>query len=389
MRFIPVKEAIDMRLLGNLDYQKRDRLRLAKWAKYVFNDMNLTTLKIARREYFQVNKKTNSINLPCPFEQLSSLNVVYCGVEFPVYRNDNIKESDIYEIDAAKDCACEHSCGYKLCSLIKSYVAISETKTDELPNGDPISFTCVSRKGVNANGFFYEEIQYPQRIYEDGVWVDTVLHTEQRKLCEVEVDSNGCCCDTEQNINSVCTACGWTDNNGLVTGNSPIPVGGNSWCPPNTTDDTWIYWCSTKLDWFSVQCGCFPKGFRGGCNNVYNISELGDRLIFPPNFGWDKVLIRWYDSVDLNNLQIPFIALETFITGLMWWDCRFNDNKQQMAVKYESDYSKQKWGLLLELNKYRIAEQRMILNPPTFVPSYLPLNRYWGGGWYGGSTSIN
>jgi hypothetical protein len=387
MRFIPVKEAIDMRLLGNGDYQKRDRLRLAKWAKHVFNDMNLTTLKIARREYFQVNKRTNSITLPCPFEQFSSLNVVYCGVEIPVYRNDNIKESDIYEIDAAKDCTCERNCGYKLCSLIKSYVAVSETKTDQLPNGTPISFTCVSRKGVNANGFFYEELQYPQRVYEDGVWTDTVLHTEQRKLCEVEVDQNGCCCDTEQNINNVCDACGWS--NSFVQGNSPIPVGGNSWCPPNATDDTWIYWCSTKLDWFSVQCGNFPKGFRGGCNNVYNISELGDRLIFPANFGWDKVLVRWYDSASLNDLQIPIIALDTFIVGLMWWDCRFNDNKQQLAVKYESDYSKLKWGMLLELNKYRIAEQRMILNPPVNVPSYLPLQQYWGGDWYGGMTSIN
>jgi len=33
-------------------------------------------------------------------------------------------------------------------------------------------------------------------------------------------------------------------------------------------------------------------------------------------------------------------------------------------------YSRQKWGLYLELNKHRMAEQRMILTPPTYVPSF-------------------
>jgi len=389
-RFIPVAEAVDIRLLGNSDNLKRDRMRLLKWAQYVFQDMNLTSMKVVKREYFQIDKKTNSINLPCDFLQLSSVNVVYEGVEFPVYRNENIKLNDIYEVDASKHCECEKGCGYKLCSIIKNYVAVTETVEDKMPDGSTVSFTCVSRKGVNANGFFYEEIQYPQRIYEDGVWVDTVLATETKKLCEVEVDKNGCICDSEENINNVCNACGWTDNNGLVQGNSPIPVGGNAECPPSPKDQEWIYWCSTKMDWFSVQCGCYPKGFRPGCANVYNIDELGNRLLFPFNFGWDKVLIRYYTNVNLQSLQIPFIALDTFIAGLMWWDCRFNDNKQALAAVYENNYNKLKWGLLLELNKYRIAEQRMILTPPVYMPTYLPLNWYWGWGWgQAGSTSIN
>lgn len=375
-RFIPVDGAIDILLLGNDDLLKRSKGRLRKWAKYVWEDMNLTTVKVVKREFFKINKKTNSINLPCDFSQLSSVNVVdRCGTIYPVFRNElNVKHLSIPEIEDHNNCSCEFKCGYELCSTIKGYVATVETKSDEMPDGTPVSFTCVDRKAINAEGFFIEQLQYPLRVYEDGVWVDTVLHTETNKLCQVEVDENGCVCDTEQNIDAVCNACG------LNSGQSDIPFGGNANCGPTKSDTEWIYWCSTKMDWFSVQCGCYPGGFRQGCNNVYNISEDGRRLVFPHNFGFDRVLLRFYDDVDTNSLMIPSICLDTFLMGLKWWDCRFNDNKQNLATKYEADYTKLKWGLLSELNKGRAEVMRMILTPPVYVPSFIPLNGYYGCG---------
>jgi hypothetical protein len=42
----------------------------------------------------------------------------------------------------------------------------------------------------------------------------------------------------------------------------------------------------------------------------------------------------------------------------------------QEAAVYGEKYSRQKWGLYLELNKHRMAEQRMILTPPVCVPSF-------------------
>lgn len=383
-RFIPLSEALDIAMLANNDLQKMSKGRLRKWSKYVFADMNLTSMKVAKREYFKINKRTNTIDLPCDFLQLSSVNVVHCGVEIPVFRSQNVRFNDIPEVDASKDCSCEYKCGYKLCSTIKGYVAVTSTKTDKMPDGSDVSFTCVDRKACDNAGFFYEELQYPKRIYEDGVWTDTILFTEENKLCKLEVDHNGCVCDTDHNIDAVCNACG------INNADNPIPFGGNAECPPVKGQDTWIYYCNTKYDWFSVQCGCYPHGFRYGCDNVYNISELGDRLIFPHHFGWDKVIVRYYTDIDTNNLQIPFIALDTFIVGLKWWDNRFSDNmeRRKLALGFEADYTKLKWGLLTELNKYRIAEMRMIFTPPVFIPSYLPLN-YFACGWNNNYAPIN
>lgn len=376
-KFIPIQDAIKLLSLGNEDYLQRSKGRYLTWAKHVWQDMNLQTVKVAKREIFYINKRTNTVQLPCDNLQLSSVNVIdRHGVIYPVYRNDRLHD-DIVSVESAKDCACEYKCGYQLCNTVKGYEAITSVKSDFLPNGNPISFTCVDRKAIDSNGFLYEETQYPLRTYLSGVWVDTVLHTEQKKLCNIDLDDNGCICDTEKNVNAICsTCCGHGESN------DGISVGGNAMCPPSPQDDTWIYYCNTKIDWFGVQCGNYPRGLNNCNNNIYNISELGDRLIFPHNFGFDKVLIRYYADVNLNDLQIPLIALDTFLIGLKWWDARFNDKKQQLADHYQQQYSRLKFGLTMELNKYRIAELRMIVTPPTYIPSFIPNRATFEGEYY-------
>lgn len=371
--FIPVQEAVELPLLGNDDTLQRGKGRMLKWAKYVYADMNLTSVKAPVRREYGIDKRTNTVILPKKTFKISSVEVrANNGAYYPVWRNE-IVGNDLVEISAAKNCACEYKCGYTLCNTIKGYVAVVSTKTDKLPNGNTISFTCVDRQAVDANGFFYSETQYPLRVYESGVWVNTVLHTESKKLCKVEVDKNGCVCDTEQNITDMCNACGANLNN---LGQAPAdvyPIGGNaqSYCG-NPAVNSWIYYCSDKADWFSTQCGGQPH--LG--NNVYNISELGDKLIFPHNFGFSKVVVRTYEEPDLNNLQIPFMAIDTFVAGLKWWDARWNDKKQALAAGYAQIYASLKFGLLNELNKYTIEELRMIFTPPTFVPSFIT-DREW------------
>lgn len=361
--FLTLEEVIKLPMLGNNDLLQRSKGRFMTWAKYVHLDLNLTILKEATREYFQINKRTNSIDLPCEYTELSSVNVVdKHGVFYPVWRNQQLNDQ-IVEVAAGRDCACEFKCGYKLCNTIKGYEAITTTITDKFPDGSDISFACVERKAIDSQGFLYTQTQYPQRIYLSGVWTDTILHTENIKNCRVEVDKNGCVKDTEHNEELLCNTC-------CGTGEQMIPFGGNAGQPPCEGVDTWKYYCNSKADWFSVQCGQEAR-----CHDpfgmIYNISEMGNRLIFPKHFGFDRVLVRYYKTIPLYEIKIPLIAVDAFVMGLKWWDARFDDKKQNLAVKYEQDYVRMKWGLLGELNKRRIAEYRMILTPPVFVPSYI------------------
>ncbi len=377
-KFYPIEEVVDDLCLRSGDILKRNKGLYLSLAKDVWDDLNEDTLKIADkikipvRRIYSVDKRTNSINIPNNILKISSLHSIdRYGCYSPIYRNDKISD-DIVELGADKNCACENNCNGVLCNTIKGYEAVETMKPDFLPNGDPISFKCVDKKIID-NGILYEQTQYPLRMYVSGVWTSTIKYTENRKLCEVDLETNGCVCETEANLDTICNACGINE--------SDIYYGGTSITPPVQDADTWIYHCASKMEWFNIQCGGYPYKCGNGYNNIYNISELGDRIIFPSNFGWDKIMIRGFIDISLRDLKIPYLAKETFMTGMQYFASTNHDKKQQLSAFYSQKYSKQKWGLLLTLNKNTIAEQKQIFTPKAFMPSYIE-NRNYGNGEY-------
>jgi hypothetical protein len=367
-RFEHISSVVKSLCLRSGDILQRNKGLYLDCANDTWNDMNLTTVKQSKREIFKINKRTNTIDLPCNYLDIASVSIIdHHGVIWPLYLNDRLHK-DLVVVDAMKDCACEKKCGYALCNIVKGYEAIVSTKSDFLPNGSPVSFSCVDRKAVDKNGFFYSECQYPQRIYTNGVWTNTILFTETKTLCKVELDENGCICDSEENEKNIFHCCGIVTNDG-------IPFGGdaNSFCGDQSVD-TWKYFASSQIQWFGVQCGSFNH-CRDGFRNIYNIEEGEKRLIFPHDFVFKEVLVRWYYDVDLKDMYIPIVAKQTFMTGLQYFSVENNDKKQGLANIYGAKYSRQKWGLFLELNKNTIDNMRMTLNPPIYVPSYHIRNR--------------
>lgn len=378
-RFQPAIDVIDDLCLRSGDIQRRKKGLYLSVAVDVWNDLNETTLRIAKRLKIPVrrdmilNKRTRTIDLPCNANRLSSVNVVdECGVIHPVYRNLSIHD-DIVEVPPEKNCACENNCGYKLCNLIKGYVAVQTVKTSTLPNGSPISFNCVDRICVGKNGIVYKETQYPQAEYTNGVWTNTILFTGSKTLCECETDDKGCICDTESNLDLLCESCGIRHFNG---NNGPKECfGGTAMTPPDPNCNEWIYFCDSKMDWFTIQCGCETRSIRRKMNNVYNISENGKRLVFPKDFGFDKALVRFYEDISLNELLIPYIAKQTYHAGLMAFSYEMNPELFQQGEAYANKYSRYKWGLFQELNKMRIAELGNTISAPSYIPSYLSNER--------------
>jgi len=364
------------------DYLLRNKGIYLDCATDVFEDLNEDVLKLSekvkipvRYEFF-VDKRTNTVLIPKKSLKLCSVSGVdRWGHSYPLYRNDSIP-TDIVDIGSPNDCACENECSYQLCNTIKGYEAVQSTKSDFLPNGDPISFLCTDRKMVDKQGFFYSQTQYPLRVYLSGVWTDTVLHTEDKKLCELEVDTRGCICDTESNLKNVCEACGINESN-------CVPIGGTAYVPPCNSPNAneWIYQIGSTMEWFNTQCGGYPYMLGRNFKNIYNISQDGNRLIFPFNFGWDKVIIRFYEDISLNNIQVPYIAKNVFMTGLQYFSAKYHDKKQNLATLYEQRYAKEKWGTQLSLNKNTIAENAAIYTPIAFVPTYIIDNRNINSWW--------
>jgi hypothetical protein len=371
MNLFKINDIVEFPMLAGDDYLKRSKLRLIKWSPLVYADMNMNIIRKAVREEFVINRRTNTVDLPCSTSDLCSVSVVdRHGCIHPLYVNDRLHD-DLVVIPAEKDCNCEFNCGFKLCNTIKGYEAVTSTKSDTLPDGTPVSFTCVDRFAVDKNGFLYSENQYPLRVYQSGVWTNTILHTEITTACKLECDDHGCVCDTQQNMDLVCNACGF--------GTTEIPCGGNASTPPNNHTNKWIYYCNSQLNFLAIQCGQHPILREEFCN-TYSISELGNRLIFPHHFPFNKVLIRYYPATGIKDIEIPLIAVPAFVTGLKWFDARWDDKKQNLEQKYSNDYVQAKWGLFSELNKYTLAEYAMMLAPHRHIPSYI---RHGGGGFWG------
>src|SRR5271170_726830 len=240
-RFEHIDSITDSLCLRSGDLPRRNKGIYLDCANDVYLDLNLTTIKMTKRELFQVNKRTNSVDLPSNNMGVFEVSVMdHKGAIWPMYLNDSIYR-DIPQVSAAKNCACENQCGYSLCNLVKGYEAVVSTQSDILPNGSPVSFQCINRVSIGKNGIVYKETQGIQRVFTNGVWTDTILVTTSTEMCQCEIDVNGCICDTEQNENSLCLALGLPTNDGIPFGGDANSFYGN----PNV--NTWRYFASSQL----------------------------------------------------------------------------------------------------------------------------------------------
>jgi hypothetical protein len=372
-KFVPIDDVIKSANLYEGDLLQRNKMRYHALAKQVFLDLDMQTLKIAVRVLIGINKLTNTITLPKEFLRLSDVSIIAPnGVIYPVWRNDRLHD-DIVDIGASKNCEC--GCKNQLCNLIKGYESVSEEIEAELPDSSTQTFTCVTRKSVDSNGFYYEQKQYPIRIYTDGVWTSTEVTTENIELCSLEVDTQGCVVDCEENFNKVNTCGCFTSSS-----ENDTTVGGNAMESCNGSKN-WLFACNSVADVYSVQSGAWGATSRcNPFNNIYNITEEGNRLIFPKNFGWSRVLVRYYTDISLRNLQIPVMAVPTFQVGLKYYDTLLQEDKQAINEVYSKKYSALQFGLLKDLNKYTVRELGKMIAQPTYIPSYVLSN--YNNGYY-------
>lgn len=355
-RFTTIDDIVLAACMGDGDMLQQKKMKYLFWAKEIWNnDLNLSTVKEAKRVILGIDKKTNSIELPCDYLSISGISTISPSGEFyPVYRNERLHD-DIVDIAAVKNCSCE--CSGELCNMIKGYEAITEYIESEMPNGDINTFTCVTRKGYNGDGEYQEIKQFPQRVYTDGTWTDTIVGTETINLCKLQLNDDGCVIDCEDNYKSV-ISCGCYKNCSSIYS--------------ETVGDSCIVKMGVCGALYGWECGTGFANCGNYFTNSYNITELGNRIIFPYNFGFDRVLVRYYADEQLKDIKVPTIAKEAFIVGIKYWETLIDDDKQGLNSAYSAKYSKLKWALLQELNKGRIAEMQMAMTPPVYIPEYLP-----------------
>lgn len=322
-------EVIKSLLIRKGDIAGVNFLRYKSVVPEVYRDLNLYVIKFTKRYLIEVDKDTNSFELPC--DSLIPASVSYideCNKIRPLIINRNITD-DIVDISQDKDCHCECGCKSDLCGLIHSYESIVTDTIEQLPNGTTEVFTSTTRKRMDADGKFVIERTFPVRKYEDGTWVGVELETEIEELCELEVSECGCVKNTEDNVCKVNACC--------------------------------------NADTFKAECGDTI------CDSVnsttYNFSEQNRRIILPTTFGYKKVLYRYFGETGVKDMRIPLIAKPAFINGLEATILPFDDTQPLWRIRNMSRmYSDAKDDLFTLMNRFSMRELNQVLNPERNMP---------------------
>lgn len=291
-------------------------LKYMSVAKDIYRELNLHAIRETKRAWIQVDKKTNRITFPDDYLFFSSISVEdECGRLIPLVINGNLKH-DIVDISQDKDCHCECGCLSKLCGAIKNYEVITGVETALMPNGDPASFTTMTRKRIGRDGAMVIEKRFPKAIYEGGVWVSTELVTEEEFVCKLEMSSCGCVKDTPENHSKVAQCCGAN---------------------------------FMSVDCGSTYCCTSPDQL------TYNIEENGTGAIFPSSFMHNKVLVRYFYTQKTKDIRFPFVAKKALMLGIKAEIAEFSDTETEARVnRYIRRYNTEMGRLRSVLNRFNL-----------------------------------
>lgn len=313
------------------DNMERNFLKYRDTVRDVFRDLNLVAIKYTERRLIEVDKRTNSIEIPCNYLKLASVGIIdECNKIQMLIRNNNILD-DIIDVSVKKRCGCECGCQDDLCGTIKNYEAILEDVTETMPDDSTKVFTKITRKTLYPDGSVMMDYTFPIRLYENGEWTDTVLTNETELICKLEMETCGCVKNCQVNRDVLL---------GCINADSL------------STD----YGCTINND-----CGI---GCQAESQMMYNFTELGNRISLPSNISYDKVLLRFYVEPKIKEIRVPLIAKPAFMAGVKHYATEYDESVAQSRQEtYKRSYNSKKDLLALDLSKCSLKEIYSVLTP--------------------------
>lgn len=313
-RFSTVAKAIASIMSREGDVSLAMRLRYTEVAKEVYEDLNLSVIKDIKRVVLNIHEHLPVLPVPLDYYDFVSLDYLdRHGVPRPMVFNDKLKD-DVIDISLDHDCGCECGCTSGACCAVKNYETIQEQVEMDMPNSTVQTFTKYTRKNINPDGSYFQEVTEPVRVYDNNVWTDTLLKTVSSFICKLDVKECGCLLDTEHNRTQLQENC-----------------------------------CGVNI---RHECGCSAEYHK----NSYTISQDGNRLILPKGYDYEKIVLRYFPVKATKDILIPRQALKVFMTGLkkemLLWDKKGTDKE---LAKFESAHIK-------AVNVYRGKMSRMTLH---------------------------
>lgn len=287
--------------------------------KEVYTDLNLSVIRQTERAIYPVGTGLKEVILPDHTMQVSSVAVKdrHTGKYIPCYVNTQLA-GDIADLGASKKCGCEDcDCDCANCSNVRNYETISSQSSEQMPDGSTKVFTATFRKKLLLDGSLVMETRTLVRQFENNVHVRTELVSKTETICKLDIKACGCIKDTERNKQLL-----------------------------NDTSDAY----TVEFD-----CGCPVFRIRQEELNTYKVSDSGNRLVFPPHFPYDHVLVRTYVMQKTKEIRIPFLAAKPVRLGIKLEEAIFNSSEREIA-KWQRLYNMAKSDLMRNINKIKLKE---------------------------------
>jgi hypothetical protein len=292
-RFSSASDAIRSMMSREGDFSASRRLQYVEVSKEVYESLNLSVIKDIKRVLIKLDGHLPVLPLPDDFFDFATLDYVDRHGKFmPLAFNDNLKE-DVVDVSLDPNCGCECGCTNQLCQAAKNYETITEQVQMEMPDTTIQTFTKYIRKYLNKDGSFFQEVSEPVKVYDNGTWTTTRMETSQAFICKLEVKECGCLKESEHNKKHLEEHC----------------------CGLN----------------YRHECGCSHPEYYKERMTTYNISQDGKRIILPPHFEFEKIVLRYYATIKTKDILIPRLGLKAFMTGvraeIALWDKKGTDKE--------------------------------------------------------------
>lgn len=286
----------------------------------VWLDLFRTTIWTMQYKVLEVDKTTNTIVLPCNMERVFGISIVdECGRMRPIGYNPNMNTLQVRCHN--KTCSCTTCNGEDtLCDAIDS---ISYRTEDVVLEGETYQKKIWNKKsGCNL----VEVMEVPA---VDG---DTVSYiTQERVVCALDVDTNGCIKPTLANRELIETHCG-----------------------------CYISSCQQKV--------CFQEKNPDGPALPANFNDYGhykpdaicDNIWHLKDVKGDKVILSYQVSgeSDVNGqINVPLYAIQAVKLGMRYYGMLFKNNTPlSQKREAERDWNMARRELFLYMNPININE---------------------------------
>jgi hypothetical protein len=304
-QFQTIDEVVQSILSREGDVTGNYRWRYLEVAKEVFSELNLSAIKQTKRVLFTLDRRLNGIVLPDNYYKFSTISVINRdGRIEPLVFNSEIND-DIVDQGLDKDCECE--CTDALCNYQRQYEGIEEQVEAIMPDDSRQYFTKTIRKRIAKDGSVFVQVNEPTAVYTDRVHTSTVLETTETLLCRLDIKECGCVKDNPHNRSL------WDKHASNMVLHPEIDM---------------------VCEWGCPSPRYYPR------SQTYNISNDGRRIIFPSNFPFDKVLLRYYAFEKTKDILVPRMAKKALMAGIKFEVADYDKKETQGNInKWKKRYT--------------------------------------------------